>query len=177
MTNDRGEAAGESAKTRRVLQLWILAAVAFAVSVLGYSGTMIYLAQRDYPGSVVNDYFENYEKFNEYAEMLENQEDLGWGLDTRIKGLPIVGEPLKVVVGARYADGRPIEQGTVRVRLVRNINSKLDRTLEMTPAGDGRYVGSTTVKKPGNWTIYTTIRDGGKQYIARRFLWVEEPLQ
>lgn len=177
MTNDHGEAVREEAKTRWVLRAWILAAFAFVVAVLGYSGAMVYLAQRDYPGSVVNDYFENYEKFNQYAEMLENQEDLGWALDTQINSLPVVGERLDIVVQARYADDSPIEDGTVEVRLVRNINAKLDHRVAMKPTGNGRYVGTASVDHPGNWTIYTTIRDGGKQYISRRYLWVEEPLK
>jgi nitrogen fixation protein FixH len=177
MANDGGEAARENAKTRWVLRLWVLAGLAFVVAVLGYSSAMIYLAQRDYPGSVVNDYFENYEKFNQYAEMLENQEDLGWALDTQVNSLPVVGDELDIVVHARYADDSPIERGTVKVRLVRNINARLDRKINMQPQGDGRYTGSTSVEHPGNWTIYTTIRDGTKQYISRRYLWVEEPLK
>lgn len=174
-----GEAAtsAESRKTRRAIKLWILAGAAFATTVLGYSAIMIYLAQRDYPGSVVNDYFENYEKFNEFAAELKNQEELGWRVGTRIASLPVVGEKLDVRVVAEDDQGNRINDGEVVVHFVRNVNSRADRKIKLGAIGNGRYYGRMALPKPGNWTILTTVRDGDKEYTARRYLWVEEPLE
>ncbi|KPV41409.1 hypothetical protein AN478_02195 [Thiohalorhabdus denitrificans] len=166
----------EAHKTRRALRLWILAAVVFATTVLGYSATMVYLAQRDYPGSVVNNYFENYEKFNEYSASLEEQEQLGWQVATSIDSLPTVGNELEIEVFAQDDQGRTIRDGEVLVHFVRNVNSRVDRKVRLGARGDGSYFGRVELPRPGNWTIYTTLRDDGKEYTARRFLWVEEAL-
>ncbi|MFA9459343.1 FixH family protein [Thiohalorhabdus methylotrophus] len=167
----------EARKTKRTIRLWILAGAVFATTVLGYSATMVYLAQRDYPGSVVNDYFENYKQFNEYADKLENQEELGWRVATSIDSLPMVGNQLDIEVWAEDDQGEPIVDGEVLVHFVRNVNSRGDRKVRLGALGDGRYFGRVTLPKPGNWTILTTIRDDGKAYKARRFLWVEESLE
>ncbi|HKJ89003.1 MAG TPA: FixH family protein [Gammaproteobacteria bacterium] len=167
----------EARKTRRTLLLWVLAGAVFATAVLSYSGAMIYLAHRDYPGSVVNDYTKNFQKFNEFADKLENQKDLGWQVATTIDSLPIVGNKLDIEVVADDARGEGIDDGKVFVHFVRNVNSRGDRRVHLAALGDGRYHGEVTLPKPGNWTIRTAIHKDGHEYIARRYLWVEEPLQ
>ncbi|MFB6261561.1 MAG: FixH family protein [Thiohalorhabdaceae bacterium] len=167
----------EARKTRRVIRLWILAGAVFALTVLGYSGTMVYLAQRDYPGSVVHNYFENYDRFNEFAAKLEDQEDLGWRLATRVESLPMVGNPLKVEVVARDDDGEPLTGADVRISFVRNVKAGEDRRVRLAGIGGGRYVGKIRLPMPGNWTIRTVVQRNGHSYRAQRFLWVEEPLE
>ncbi|HKJ70508.1 MAG TPA: FixH family protein [Gammaproteobacteria bacterium] len=167
----------EQRRTRRAIRLWIAAGTVFALTVLSYSGAMVYLAERDYPGSVVNDYFKNFKKFNEFTDRLEQQEKLGWALDTSVHSLPIVGEPLQVQVLARDDQGRPLPDADVAVHFVRNVNSRHDRWVDMTDQGGGRYSGEVRLPLPGNWTIRTSVTKGGHNYLARRFLWVEEPLE
>jgi len=177
MAGSNPESPSEATKTRRVIQLWIAAGAVFALSVLGYSGAMVYLAQRDYPGSVVNDYFENYKKFNQFTERLEAQEELGWSLATSIDSLPVVGDSLAVEVYARNAAGNPLTKADVVVHFVRNVNSRQDRRVRLADLGGGRYAGRVQLPLPGNWTIRTTVRKDGQTYLARRYLWVEEPLE
>ena len=177
MSGNDPQGQAEARKTRRVIQLWIAAGAVFALSVLGYSGAMIYLAQRDYPGSVVNDYFENYKKFNEFTEELENQQELGWSLATSVDSLPVVGDPLEVEVVARDEAGDPMAGAEVLVHFVRNVNSRQDRRVRLAELGGGRYFGKVRLPKPGNWTIRTTVRKQGQNYQAQRYLWVEEPLE
>lgn len=167
----------EARKTRRVIQLWILAGAVFALAVLGYSATMVYLAQRDYPGSVVNNYFENYHGFNEFADKLEEQEELGWELATSVNSLPVVGDPIRLEVVARNGKDNPIAGADVRVSLVRNVKSRQDRRIRLAELGDGRYVGRVQLPKPGNWTIRTIVKRNGHSYRGKRHLWVEEPLE
>jgi nitrogen fixation protein FixH len=177
MTTDETQTPEEARRTRRVIKLWIAAGTVFALSVLGYSGVMIYLAQRDYPGSVVNDYFENYKRFNQFTERLERQEGLGWDLATSVDSLPVVGDRLDVEVVARNASGQPMTGAEVVVHFVRNVNSRADRRVRLADLGDGRYFGKVSLPRPGNWTIRTTIRNNGRSYQAQRYLWVEEPLE
>ena len=168
---------GRDARTRRTLWLWGLAGAAFATAVLGYSGAMIFLAQRDYPGSVVNDYFENYKRFNQHTRQLEDQRSLGWNLSTDIASLPVVGEPLRVKVLARDDQGRRLTGAEVRVRFVRSINARQDRRVRLAESEGGRYAGTVRIPAPGNWDVYTTVRKNGQRYTARRFLWVEGSLE
>ncbi len=167
----------EDVRTRRSLWLWGLAGAGFAAAVLGYSAAMIYLAQRDYPGSVVNDYFENYERFNQHAQRLESQRRLGWDLSTEIPSLPVAGQPLRIVVRAEDGEGRRLPGAEVSVHFVRNINARKDRRVRLADAGGGRYAGMVRLPAPGNWDVLTTVRADGKTYTARRYLWVEGPLE
>lgn len=167
----------EARKTRRVIRLWILAGTVFALTVVGYSATMVYLAQRDYPGSVVHNYFENYDRFNQFADKLEAQEGLDWRLATRVESLPVVGDPLRVEVVARDGGGEPLTGADVRVSFVRNVKAREDQRVRLADVGNGRYVGKVQLPMPGNWTIRTMVQDNGHSYRAQRFLWVEEPLE
>ncbi|MEF8794287.1 FixH family protein [Thiohalorhabdus sp.] len=167
----------QARKTRRVVRLWIAAGVVFALTVLGYSGIMVYLAQQDYPGSVVHNYFENYDRFNQFAEKLEKQEKLGWRLATRVESLPLVGKLLRVQVVVRDDQGKPLTGADVRVSFVRNVKARQDQRVRLADVGGGRYEGNVRLAKPGNWTIRTMVRQNGHRYRAQRFLWVEEPLE
>jgi nitrogen fixation protein FixH len=177
MTDNNQPESQESRKTRRVIRLWIAAGAVFALTVLGYSGTMVYLAQRDYPGSVVNNYFENYKNFNQFSEKLERQEALGWDLATSVDSLPVVGDPLEVEVVVRNDAGEPMPGAEVLVHFVRNVRATRDRKVRLADLGGGRYFGKVSLPLPGNWTIRTTVRKNGRKYQAQRFLWVEEPLE
>ena len=177
MAGQSPEPTEEAKKTRRVIQLWIAAGALFALTVLGYSATMVYLAQRDYPGSVVNNYFENYKHFNEFSQELERQEELGWDLATSVDSLPVVGDRLEVEVVVRNDAGKPMPGAEVLVHFVRNVRATRDRKVRLADLGGGRYFGKVSLPLPGNWTIRTTVRKNGHSYQAQRFLWVEEPLE
>lgn len=177
MLGDDPDTGGLDPKTRRVIRLWITAGAVFALAVLGYSATMVYLAQRDYPGSVVNDYFENYKRFNRFADRMEHQRALDWTLATSIRSLPVAGDRLAVRVIARNGGGKSLTGAEVRVHFVRNVNSRQDRRVRLAEVSDGRYAGSVRLPKPGNWTIRTTVRKNGHTYQAQRYLWVEGRLE
>lgn len=163
-------------KTRRSLRLWILAAVAFASAILVGNGVMIWMASRDYPGSVVNNYFENYERFNAFQEKLAAQKDLGWRVRTRLADLPIEGEPLQVRVEARDALGRDLSGARVQLHFVSSDDAREDRRIRLRESREGQYTGRVRLPSPGNWEVVTRVMRGGDAYRVRRHLWVEEPL-
>ena len=163
-------------KIRRSLRLWVLAAAAFVGAILVGNGIMIWMASRDYPGSVVNNYFENYERFNDFQEKLAAQKDLDWRVQTRLADLPIEGEALRVRVEARDALGRQLSGAQVRLHFVSGDDAREDRRIRLREAQEGRYTGLVRLPSPGNWEVVTRVKRGGDAYRVRRFLWVEEPL-
>lgn len=171
------EESREAARTRRSLRLWILAGVVFAATVFGYSGVMVYLAQRDYPGSVVHNYFENYERFNQYAQALEKRRNLDWAIATRLESLPVADRRLKIKTVARGPEGEPLTGGKARVHFIRSIKATKDAVAELQEVAEGTYVGHVSLPEPGNWTMRTTVTQGDSQYTVQRCLWLERPLE
>jgi nitrogen fixation protein FixH len=163
-------------KTRRSLRLWILAAVAFVTAILAGNGIMIWMASRDYPGSVVNNYFENYKRFNAFQEELDKQQKLDWRVRTRMADLPIQGEPVEVNVRARDALDRKLSGAQVFLHFVSGDDSREDRRLRLRETKEGLYSGRVRLPSPGNWEVITRVERGGDAYRVSRHLWVEEPL-
>jgi nitrogen fixation protein FixH len=163
-------------KTRRSLRLWILAAVAFAAAILTGNGIMIWMASQDYPGSVVHNYFENYQGFNEFQDKLAKQTELDWRVRTRLTDLPIMGEPVQVQVQVRGAMGSKLSGARVRLHFVSGDDAREDQRLRLREVEKGLYRGRVRFPSPGNWEVITRVERGGDAYRVKRRLWVEEPL-
>ena len=176
MAANEAQDAREARKTRRVIRLWILAGSVFALTVLGYSATMVFLAQRDYPGSVVNNYFENYQRFNAFQKELDKQQSLDWQIRTRMADLPIQGQPVAVNVRARDALDRKLSGARVFLHFVSGDDSRQDRRIRLRETKEGLYSGRVRLPSPGNWEVITRVERGGDAFRVSRYLWVEEPL-
>lgn len=127
-----------------------------------------------FPGVIPHDRNKLYEP---HMQHIEKQRSLGWTLE--LKGMDDLhsGMPGKIGVTVRDAQGQPMVPDQVELVIWRMANSRDDRRLRLSAAGDGMFVGELTLQNPGRWLFQIEVRRGQDTFLEKQSLFVDEPVQ
>jgi len=120
-----------------------------------------------FPGIVPHDRNKLYES---HQARVKQQRNLGW--QVRLEGLDQLksGQPVRLVLDARDAQGQVIAPDAASIGFWRMANSKDDRKLAFQRDADGRYAVEVQIKDPGRWMLEVFIARGQDTYQARQSL-------
>ncbi|MCW0182684.1 MAG: FixH family protein [Zavarzinia sp.] len=131
--------------------------VAFFLTITAVDIVMITSAIDSQTGLVVEHSYERGLTFNDLLAREARQAQLGWKLR-----VAVAGGRLTVVVDD--AQGQPVAAERIGLRLVRTSDIRLDRVLETTSAGDGRFVADLAGAEPGLWQAAITVYRGEDRF-------------
>ncbi|ORE89993.1 FixH family protein [Aurantimonas sp. 22II-16-19i] len=113
--------------------------------------TMAYFAKTTWSGLVVPNSYVASQTFDADTARRRNEAARGWSAETSYaEG--------RFRLALADASGRPVTGAVVRVTIGHPVNATLDRTLTLTPTGDG-YEGETDLT-PGRWEARLAVEAG-----------------
>ena len=133
---------------------------------------MLYVANKDFPGVVENDYYKKGVYYNVYTSRMEAQKRRGWQLRFGWVSRPIAGQPFTLRAVVVDKQGQPIQGGQVNITLLRPGTPKLDQTLQAKEVAPGDYQVSVLLSRAGNWDINTVLSRGQDTHEQSSTLWV-----
>lgn len=135
--------------------------VAFFVVLTIILGNFVWLALRDFPGTVSDKAYEQGLAYNSTLHASATQAALGWhGV---ITVAPKAGQVI-VRYQLQQADGVAIKNAVVQGWLYRPTNSKLDQKFTLLPLADGSYQTQLTVPVAGVWEVRLATQAAGQAF-------------
>ena len=138
--------------------------IAFFALVVGANAILIRAAVSTFGGVEMSNSYQAGLAFAREGDEAAAQEALRWQVDARIA--PVQGETL-IEIEARDSAGVPLTGLAARARLAHPADKRLDRIVELTRTGAGRFEGRS---KPtlGQWTLEIELdRDGTRMFRSR----------
>lgn len=133
---------------------------------------MLYIANKDFPGVVENDYYKKGVYYNVYTSRMEAQKRRGWQLRFGWVNQPIAGQPFTLRAVAVDKQGQPIQGGQMKITLLRPGTPRLDQVLQAKEIAPGDYQISATLPRPGNWDIRMVLTRAQDTHEQSSDLWV-----
>ncbi|MFM2041734.1 MAG: putative nitrogen fixation protein fixH [Pseudomonadota bacterium] len=131
--------------------------------VLAVNAVMVTVAVKTFTGLTVEKPYERGIAYNRVLDAQQRQDALGWQVaaDMDVAADGLTGRLLLTV---RDAGGGAVDALAVEARLVRPVEVIDDVPLFFTPAGDGRYVATVTLPRPGQWDLKARLTGAGADY-------------
>jgi len=145
---------------------WVPWAIVGAFAMVAVvNGALAYFAIHSDPGLVSEHPFELGNGYNRILDAGAAQDALGWRVAARFQSG--AGHSGKVVVLLNGPDGAPLEGATVKLAVVRPVDSLPEQDLALAAVGGGRYEAPVVLARAGQWDLrVAAARDG----IAYRFV-------
>ena len=139
---------------------WLLAIIAFLTVVFMVNSALLYVAVATDDGLVDEDY---YRKGLFYDKGLEGEKALGWDIGLSFVPGASFDAPARISVGITRL-GDAVRDASVAVVLKRPASGGYDRSLKLSPSGQG-YTGEVDVPLEGLWDIEVTAGKGGQSMV------------
>jgi len=143
--------------------------VAGFVLVLLVNLTMAYFAVSTFSGLSTENAYEKGLAYNQALESARKQEEMGWTVNSTVD--PEANHGTHITVSYRDRDGKPVEDLTVRVALVRPTAAGHDREVALARVAPGTYATLQEMPLPGVWDMTVSAHGGGVSHtLARRII-------
>lgn len=143
---------------------WVIVA-GFAIVVL-VNGIMVYFALESFSGLTAGDYYQRGLHYNRVIAAEQKQEKLHWQVQLAFNE---TGDKRgRVSLYATDADGQPINNAIVNVRIERPVQAGHDMYLTLAAAGDGLYAADVDLPFRGQWEILAQIKHRSNLFTAAR---------
>lgn len=149
---------------------WVI--VGGLLFVMVVNAGLLYIANKDFPGVVENDYYDKGMYYNEYLSRMEQQRLRGWKLNLGWVQEPQVGEPATLRCLAVDKQGKPLSGAKVEVKLLRPGEPKADQRLVLHEIAPGDYQGTISLPRPGNWDLLLQMQRGQDAHEQQAEVWV-----
>lgn len=149
---------------------WIF--VGAMLVVVSVNGVMIYFAVASWTGLETEDYYEKGLAYNQELAAQRAQRERGWTMQLSFVAQQAKDEHHRGSLRLRFADrdGRPLDDLSVEVKLVRPTREGVDTAVSVVHRGAGTYAGVVDVPLAGQWDVRIHARRGGEHYRARHRL-------
>jgi nitrogen fixation protein FixH len=139
--------------------------VAFFGTVFAVNFVMLRLATGTFRGVVTDSSYQASQRFNQVAQEARDQAARGWSIDTSVTRL---GEGTEIVLVAKDAEGRPLDDLSGRIQLTHPADKRLDRDTTLRPLRGGRYAASLEGVPAGQWDVVLTLeREDARLFLSR----------
>ena len=134
---------------------WVIAA--FYLTFMSTLIAFVVIAYQHPPSDVTQEAYEKGLDYNAAIDKGQAQAKLGW-----TSSLSVDGKVMTFVL--KDAAGQGLDGAVARAWFVHPGKSGLDRSVELTPAGKGRYAARLALPAAGQWEIHVTAEVKGQQY-------------
>lgn len=135
--------------------------VGFFVMLAALLGNFVWLAFRDFPGTVSDKAYEQGLTYNATLQAAATQKALGW--QGVISVVPD-GHNIKVNYHLQHADGAVINNAVVNGWFYRPSSSKLDQKFSLQGLGNGDYQATLILPVPGVWDVRLAAQAAGHEF-------------
>ncbi len=142
---------------------WVIAWVAMVAIFFTMNVIMIYLAQSNNPGLVVENFYERGQDYEK--NMLKRQaRNPGWQMEVSLPKKIGVDEVVTCRFAVKDKEGSPIEPDAVTFHAYRPSDAKQDFTLPMKKVGPGLYEAEVRFPLLGAWDTLVSAKHGEDEY-------------
>ncbi len=142
---------------------WVIAWVAMVVIFFTMNVIMIYLAQTNNPGLVVEDFYERGQDYEK--NMLKRQaRNPGWQTKVDLPRKFGVNEAVKCRFSVNDRNGEPVDPTGVTFYAYRPSDARQDFSVPMTKVETGIYEAEVSFPLKGAWDILVSARNGEDEY-------------
>jgi nitrogen fixation protein FixH len=144
---------------------WVIAWVAMVVIFFTMNMIMVYLAQTNNPGLVVEDFYERGQDYEQ--NMLKRQaRNPGWQMQVDLPKKIGVDELVTCRFTVKDKDGAPVDPTAVTFYAYRPSDAKEDFSVPMQRLGPGLYEAELRFPLLGAWDILVSAQRGEDEYNA-----------
>ncbi|MEJ2454382.1 MAG: FixH family protein [Candidatus Thiodiazotropha sp.] len=142
---------------------WVIAWVAMVVIFFIMNGIMVYLAQTNNPGLVVEDFYERGQDYEK--NMLKRQaRNPGWQMKVDLPRKIGVDEAVICRFTVNDKEGAPVDPTAVVFHAYRPSDAKQDFSVPMQQVGPGQYEAEVRFSLLGAWDILVSAQHGEDEY-------------
>jgi nitrogen fixation protein FixH len=120
------------------------------------------MVESTFPGTVSNDFHEQYTQYNSYIAQLETQKERGWKVLDGWVEKPIVGKPALFRIQVVDKGQKPVSGGLVHISFLRASDKNMDVAFDLPETAPGFYGMPLSLSAPGSWSIMISIRRGAE---------------
>ena len=163
----RGQRRSARSLTGRMV---LVIALAFFGTVAAVNGVMIHYALSTFRGEVGAHPYEAGLAYNREIAASRAQNERNWVVEAHVQNAP-GGRTLEVSM--HDSAGEPISDLQVSAIFAAPVDARLDRRVELTSIGEGRYAGAAAVS-PGAWDLEIQSRRADEVlFRSKNRIWVE----
>ncbi len=142
---------------------WVIGWVVMVVIFFTMNAIMIYLAQTNNPGLVVEDFYERGQDYEK--NMLKRQaRNPGWQMKVEFPKKIEPNEPFTCRYSVTDKEGVPIDPSEVTFYAYRPSDAKQDFQLPMKRVGPGLYEAEVSFALKGVWDTLVSVKQGEDEY-------------
>jgi nitrogen fixation protein FixH len=142
---------------------WVIAWIAMLVVFFTMNVVMIYLAQSNNPGLVVEDFYERGQDYEK--NMLKRQaRNPGWQMEVDLPKKIAVDEAVICRFKVTDKEGSPVDPTEVIFYAYRPSDAKRDFSVPMQKVGPGLYQAEVSFPLKGAWDALVSAKQGKDEY-------------
>jgi nitrogen fixation protein FixH len=137
--------------------------------VVAANGALVYFAISSWDGVVTAHAFERGAAYNRLLAAAAAEEALGWKADITYRADTRTSGALTVILVGK--DGQPVDRAVLSAEAQRPVEPGRPVPIALKGMGEGRYVGTASGLRAGQWDIRViAARDGTESHVTRRIV-------
>lgn len=151
---------------------WVIGWLLLVLTVMAVNAFMIIQSINDFPGLVVDDFYERGQDYEEniHKKLADNNR---WTPEFKL-GEVHLNRPSMVTFSMTDSDGLKATAEKVTLFAYRPSNSKKDFSVVMTSAGNGVYQAMMTFYTKGNWDLLASVHIDGTEVNYAQDIFVKD---
>lgn len=151
---------------------WVLGVIGFLLVVISVNALFIYLAFKQPPNLVVNNYYERGKAYAMKEAAGEQEKQLGWSgvimtpPDSRVNQQ----QPYEVLIQGKNSAGLNLE--SVTLFAYRPSDMTADFSVPLNKMSAGRYSADIVFELPGNWDLIVEAKLGDDEFLIPRRIYI-----
>lgn len=152
---------------------WVLGMLGFLVVFLTANFIFIYLAFKQPPNLVVDNFYERGKAYAMKEAALDQEKQLGWSgvvmapSDSRVNQR----QPYEVLIQGKNSAGLDLD--SVTLYAYRPSDMDADFSVEMNKMSAGRYSADVAFDLPGNWDLIVEAKRGEDEFLITRRIYID----
>lgn len=142
---------------------WLTFILAIFVAQAALWVVALWLVSDDPSHAIVSDYDERALRWDEHLRKRQASAALGWSADLAVDADAGTERPLLVTL--TDAEGQPISDAEVELTLFHQARAAERTTVSAASVGEGRYVATVPMARPGKWRIELVARRGEAELV------------
>ncbi len=143
---------------------------------ISMSGTffLVYIAFKNPPSLVADDFYERGQAYKETQKQIEAQESLGWIATFLPPSKRKVGEVQTYEFLIQDKNALAIALDSVTLYAYRAADQNADFSVDMIPAGPGKYTADIAFPLKGSWEINVEAKQGEDDFLVNKRIQISE---
>lgn len=151
---------------------WVLGVIGFLLVVISVNSLFIYLAFKQPPNLVVDNYYERGKAYAMKEAAVEQEKNLGWSGVVMSPPHSRVNQqqPYEVLIQGENSAGLNLD--SVTLFAYRPSDMTADFSVPMNKMSAGRYSADIAFELPGNWDLIVEAKLGDDEFLITRRIYI-----